>query len=743
MTAKFLWVMGTAIAALMVHDDARATTPAGPTLVTAIPPASGVMAAADGPGVEAVAGAEQDAIKDAPKDIIVSAPIAHSEADVLSGTSIVSGQELTRSLQPTIGETLAHQPGVSATSFGPNASRPILRGFQGERIRVLTDGIGSIDVSNTSVDHAVIIDPLLADRIEVLRGPAALLYGSSAVGGIVNVIDKRIPRTVPADGYRLDAIGTYGSAASQRSLGAATDVAITDRIVLHADGSYLKTGDQRIGGFALTPQRRAEAQATSRIPQIPHPGEAPIDFASNAAIRGTLPNTASETWTAGFGAALINDTSNFGVSYSHYDSLYGVPIRYATLPGQGEESPRIDIVQNRVDVRAAVDTGGDLIKEIRFRAGAANYRQFELEPDGAIATTFTNRGLEGRLEIVQAKRGALIGASGVQFSQRNFDVIGDEAFLPRSATTQLGLFTQQQIDLGAFKAEAGVRYELTDHAARPLAGDNRFFGGGRHFDAFSGAIGASYGFNDTVRLGVNLSRTERAPSAEELFANGSHAGTQAYELGNPDFGLERSWGLEGTLHIHSDRFSIDASAYYNWFTDYIADNQVNQSICEVAAAPSGRDVDLPCFQLSQGDARYYGFEIDGSVKVAQIGAYAVNIDALGDYVHATLVGQGPVPRIPAGRILGGVEAQSDLLSARVEAEHVFTQDRLAAFETVTQDYTVVNVSFAVSPFANKKTTLTFSANNLFDVEARRHASFLKDFAPLAGRDIRLTLRFDL
>ncbi|OYY79733.1 MAG: TonB-dependent receptor [Sphingomonas sp. 28-62-20] len=722
---RSMMLAGVALAALQASNAAAAPADAA----TAVPPAA--------------LSSDQPAAIDQSKDIIVSAPIVHSEADVLSGTSVVSGQELTRSLQPTIGETLAHQPGVSATSFGPNASRPILRGFQGDRIRVLTDGIGSIDVSNTSVDHAVIIDPLLAERIEVLRGPAALLYGSSAVGGVVNVIDKRIPRSVPSAGYRLDGIATYGSAANERTIGAASDVKLSDQIVLHADGSYLKTDNLRIGGFALTPERRAEALATSRLPQTPAPGEDMIDFAGNAAIRGILPNSASETWTAGVGAALITDGGSLGVSYSHYDSLYGVPIRYATLPGQGQESPRIDIVQNRLDIRAAVDTGGDVFKEIRFRAGAANYRQFELQPNGAIATTFLNKGFEGRLELVQARRGPWLGASGVQFSNREFNVIGDEAFLPRNATAQTGIFTQQQLDFGKVKIEAGIRYEVTDVDSRALPGDARFFNGARHFEALSGALGGSYALSDSVRIGVNLSHTERAPSAEELFANGGHAGTQAYELGNPNFRIEKSDGIEATLHVHGDGYSLDGSAYYNTFANYISDNQAPQSVCEAAAAASGRTVDLPCFQSAQADARYYGFELDGSVKLAQWGAYAVNVDALGDYVHATIVGQGPVPRIPAGRVLGGIEAQSDLLSGRIEAEHVFAQNRVAAFETPTRDYTLVNASLSLSPFASKKTTLTLSANNLFDVDARRAASFLKDFAPLAGRDIRLTARFSL
>jgi iron complex outermembrane receptor protein len=673
-------------------------------------------------------------------DIIVTAALPQSERDVLQGTSVISGEELTRNLRPTIGETLARQPGVSATSFGPSASRPILRGFQGDRIRVLIDGIGAIDVSNTSVDHAVIIDPLLAERIEVLRGPSALLFGSSAVGGVVNVIDTRIPRSVPEKGYRLNGIANYGSAANERSGGAAGDVAVGEHLVLHADGSYLKSDDLRTGkGYVLSRSARAAALSQVGLPQ-PDTDE-PIDFAASAALRNRLPNSAATTWTAGAGASIITDTGNLGVSYSHYDSLYGVPVRYATAVGQEQEAPRLSVVQNRVDLRGEVQTGGGLFDKIRIRAGQANYRHYELEEDGSVGTAFYNKGLEGRLEIVQANRGGWQGASGVQYFNRIFNVVGDEAFLPKNETNQTGFFTLQQYAAGPFRAEGGLRYETTSVAGRVPAGVDRFFGGTREFEALSGSIGASYAIADGIRIGLNGSRTERAPSAEELLANGPHAGTQAYELGNPDFRLEKSWGLEATLHAHGDGYSLDASAYYNTFSNYISENRVDPSVCLTRAD----DLDgLPCFQYQQSDARYYGFEADASVRLARIGGYTINADLLGDYVHANIVDQGPVPRIPPARVLGGVEAQGDRLGGRVEVEHVFPQNRLAAFETRTADYTMVNASASISPFGkDSKTSLLLSANNLFDVVARRHSSFLKDFAPLAGRDIRLTLRFGL
>lgn len=672
-------------------------------------------------------------------DVIVSAPVARSEMDVLQGTSVLSGDNLARELRPTIGETLARLPGVSATSFGPSASRPILRGFQGDRIRVLTDGIGSVDVSNTSVDHAVVIDPLLADRVEVLRGPAALLYGSSAVGGVVNVIDSRIPRAVPENGYRLNAIGGYGSAASERSAGAAGDVAVTNNLVIHADGSYLKADDLRVGGYVLSPTARAAALAAAQAAPVD-----PIDFAASARLKGRLPNTAAETWTAGLGAALITDRGSLGVSYSHYDSLYGVPVRYATQPGQEQEAPRLSVVQNRFDLRGEIKTGGGFLDRIRARVAYASYRHFELQEDGAVGTAFYNKGLEGRVEFLQANRDGWSGASGAQYFSRQFNVVGDEAFLPRNNTEQTGLFTLQQYENGAFKAEGGLRYEHTNLAAQTPLDDARFFRGGRSFDTFSGSLGASYAIATGMRIGLNASRTERAPSAEELFANGAHAGTQAYELGNPNFRTEKSWGLEATFHAHGDGFSLDASAYYNWFDDYIYENQTAQAVCEAAAAPSGRGVDFPCFQYSQAKARYYGFEIDASKRLATIGGHTINVDILGDYVRATVVDVSPVPRIPPLRVLGGLEAQGDRTSARVELEHVFRQNRVADFETTTAPYTMVNASFSFKPFpGNGKTSITIAANNIFDVDARRAASVLKDFAPLAGRDIRATLRIGI
>jgi iron complex outermembrane recepter protein len=651
--------------------------------------------------------------------IVVTAIYARRQTDILSGTSVVTGDELTRELRTTIGETLSKQAGVSATSFGPNASRPVLRGFQGERVRVLADGIGSFDVSNTSVDHAVVINPLTADRIEVLRGPSALLFGSSAIGGVVNVIDSRIPRRMPSKGLHVDAIATYGTAADERSGGARVDLPLGDKFVIHVDGSYAKTNDLEIGGSVLTPALRAAAAAS-----------ADPDIRDLADLRGRLPNSAGRTWDVAGGAALITSNGNLGFSVSRYDSLYGVPVRYSLDPAIEAEEVRLDARQTRVDLRGEVNPASGFLEAIRIRGGYADYKHDELEDTGEIGTTFSNDGWEGRLELVQREKKGWRGAIGAQFFIRNLNVVGEEKFLPKSETEQYGLFTVQSFDLGPLRAEVGGRIErslLSANADDDLGNPDL----SRKFTAVSGSAGASYEVATGWRIGLNASYTERAPSAEELFANGPHKGTQAFEVGDPTFKKERSKGLEATLRGNGEGYSLAASAYYSRFDNFIFEQ------------PTG-DVedDLPVFEFLQADARYYGFEIEASARLAQIGGFAINLDGVGDYTRAKLKGGASLPRIPALRLLGGLEAQSDTINGRVEVEWVDDQRKVTTFETPTNGYTMVNASIGFKPLgADGGINLTLSANNIFDVNARRHASFLKDYAPLAGRDIRISARF--
>ena len=663
--------------------------------------------------------------------IVVTAPYVE-HLDILAGTSVLSGDELAEDLRGQIGDSLTGLPGVSSTSFAPGSSRPVLRGFQGPRVRVLTDGIGSLDASNTSVDHAVTIDPLTAQRVEVLRGPAVLLFGGDAIGGAVNVIDKRIPRDIPDDAVHLDAVGGYGSAANDWSIAGSVDVPLTPKLVIHADGSFRDTDDVRVPGFVLSPALRAEVlAAAAEETEEGHADEA-AELTDTANLSGRVPNTASRTETAGAGIAFIDDGGNLGFSVSYYDTDYGVPAR----PGSGhahggeeaegeEEGPvTIGLRQIRADLRGGVNLGG-FFEALNFRAGYSDYEHTEFEGD-EIGTVFSVSGIEARAELVQAEHNGWRGVIGSQVLVRDFNAIGAEAFVPKNSIESWALFAVQEVDLGNWEAEGAMRFDQTGISANSIGFD-------RSFNTLSGAIGLAYAPDDSaIKIGTNLSRSERAPSAEELLSNGPHIATQAFEIGNPNFSTEKSWGGELYARWDSDDVQLSATIYANLFNDYIFE-------AETGAEQDG----LPVFQYLQRDATYYGFETSASVVFARAGGFDFVADGVADYVRAKIDnGGGAIPRIPPLRLLGGLKAESDRLDLRAEVEWSASQNKVAAFETTTDSFTMVNASAAWRPFGKDgNITLLASANNIFDVNARRHASFTKDYVPLSGRDIRVSAKF--
>jgi iron complex outermembrane receptor protein len=675
--------------------------------------------------------------------IIVTAPFV-ADLDLLAGSSVVTGDELVRDVRGQIGDTLTRVPGVSATSFAPGASRPILRGFQGERVRVLSDGLGTLDVSNTSTDHAVSIDPLTAERIEVLRGPAVLLFGSQAIGGAVNVIDRRIPRAVPENGFHIDAVGTYGSAADERSGGAALDFALTPQIVLHVDGTYRKTDDVRVGGYVLSPNLRADQLHRAEHELEDGHAEEAAEAIELANLRGRLPNSGTRTYTAGAGVSLINEGGSLGFSVGYYDTNYGVPERPPGAHDHAEEGEdghdhgegpvTIGLKQWRADLRGEVNVDGGFLDKIRVRAGFSDYQHTEFEGD-EVGTTFYSQGLEGRLELVQADRNGWRGVTGFQGFTRKFEAVGAEAFVPPNQTDQYGVFTLQEFKLGGgIGLEGALRYEHTNAYSNSVRlgvdEDAPVARVSRNFDAFSGALGLSYEIGPRVKIGVNASRAVRAPSAEELFSNGPHVATSAYEIGDPTFRTEKSWGGEIYARGALGSVKFQVAGYANWFDDYIYETE------------TGLELDgLPVFQYRQADARYLGVEGEVSATLYHRGDFTIGGNVVADYVRATLEDGGPVPRIPPFRVLGGIDVSQGDFGGRVEVEHVTRQSRVAAFETETPAFTMVNASLAWHPFgSNRETALILSGNNLFDVEARRHASFTKDFVPLPGRDIRVSAR---
>jgi iron complex outermembrane receptor protein len=663
---------------------------------------------------------------------IVVTGVRRAAGDVLGGVSVLDKEQLLHDTRPSIGETLQSQPGVSASSFGPTASRPILRGLQGERVRVLVDGIGSLDLSSSDPDHAVPINPLTAERIEVLRGPSALLFGSSAIGGVVNVIDTRIPRAVPTKPVSVDAVLNYGSAANERSGNISVDVPLGGHFVAHADGAYSKFDDLHVGGHLLSPALRAQALAS------PDP-----EIQELADLKNKLPNTGGRLADVAGGLAYVDGDLNVGLSVTHHTFRYGVPIRFSLDPAVEAEQPTLVGRQTRADARVNVPLGDGLFKIFEFRGGVGKYHHDELEEDGAVGSSFRTRAGEMRADVVQNERGGWGGTSGVQFSRQRVFLSGDEKYLPDSTNRQLGLFTLQSLVLGKIRLEGGARIEFaklhadedetiaehgeevgaqTDIGAAPLA---------RTFTPISASLGANYEFATGWRAGLSLSHNERAPSIDELFSQGPHGGSQQFLIGNPDLEKETGNGIELSVHRTAGPVHLQGSIYYSRFNNFI-----------YLAPTTGSDPDgLPIYDYRQGKAKYYGFELGSDAKLGNVLGINWGAEVVADTVRATIKNFGPAPQIPPFRLLGALTGSRGQVDGRLEVERVSAQHRTAPNETDTAGYTLVNASLDYHPFAaNPELTLSLQGNNLFDVVARRHSSFLKDYAPLAGRDIRLSAR---
>jgi iron complex outermembrane receptor protein len=671
------------------------------------------FAAAPGPQV---AGSAEQAHPDSDQEIIVTG-VRRQAGDVLGGVSVVDESKLTREVRPSIGETLASQPGVSSSSFGPTSSRPILRGLSGERVRILVDGIGSLDLSASDPDHAVSINPITAERIEVLRGPSALLFGSSAIGGVVNVVDKRIPRHLPDGKVGVDALVHYGSAANERSANLSIDVPLGPHFVAHADGSYSKYDDLHVGGFVLSEPLRRQALASSD-PAI----------RALADLKGILPNTAGRSDDVAAGLAYVDGALNIGVSYTHHDALYGVPIRYSLDPAIEAEAPTIDARQDRGDARVNVPLSG-FFELFEFRGGISRYRHSEIEEDGAVGSRFFTDGGEIRSDVVQRTRGGWDGTTGIQYLDTDVRIRGEEKYLPDSRARQLGLFTLQSLESGPVRAEAGLRVEL----ARLRAEKDADLGtpqASRDFTAVSASLGGNYELVSGWRAGLALSHSERAPSIDELFSSGPHGGSQQFLIGNPGLSTERSNSAELSLHRTTGPVHVQGSLYYSRFDSFIYQ------------APTDAIEDgLPVYEYRQGKADYYGFEVEGDAKFGRAFGIDWGAELVADAVRATIENYGPAPLIPPFRILAALTASRGQVDGRIEAEHAFAHERIAPNETPTDGYTLVNAAIDWHPFsARPELTFSLQANNIFDVDARRSTSVLKDFAPLGGRDIRVSAR---
>jgi iron complex outermembrane receptor protein len=641
--------------------------------------------------------------------VVTAAPYVVTLDSATTSVDILKRDDIDQAPAGGLGDALANVAGVRSSAFGPGASRPVIRGLSGPRVLVLSNGLGQVDASALSPDHAVATDPQEAGRIEVLRGPSALAYGGSAIGGVVNVIDDRIA-TTPADGVS----GRVTASGSTVDNGWQTSGAVkfgAGPLVFTLDGTHRDTEAYEVPTF---PESRRQVAAEGE--EWPGPVDSKVE------------NTFSELSAYGGGVSYVGDQGYLGVSVKRTESEYGVPghaHEHEDEPHAGEEPEEevvtIDLEQTRYDLRGEYRLSSGLFETVRFAGGYADYTHVELE-GGEVGTRFESQGWEGRLELVQPNRDGWQGAVGVQWLQRDFKAIGDEAFVPPTDTIEWGVFTLQRLDRDAWGVEGGVRLERKDLES-PI--------GDRSFTGVSASLGAFVRPAEGWFLSLSGSRTERAPAQEELFANGPHPATRSFEVGDLSLDSEVSWSADLTAHYGAGRWDVDAHLFavrYDGFIDLRPTGAED--------AESG----LPIFQFVQTDASFYGAEIDGSYRLWEDGARSFRLEGTFDYVHGK-TDLGPPARVPPwGAAARGV-FEAGWWTGQVEVRRVGGQDRVADFELPTDAYTMLNAALTVRPLKDRDFKIFLEGRNLTDAEAREHASFLKDIAPLPGRNVRIGMGY--
>ncbi|MGH7557639.1 MAG: TonB-dependent receptor, partial [Gemmatimonadota bacterium] len=646
---------------------------------------------------------------------VSAAPGSRGLEEVAQPVAVVEGRELAAQREATLGETLSDEPGVSSTYFGPGSSRPVIRGLGGDRIRILEGGVGTGDASTTSPDHAISHDPLSTERIEIVRGPATLLYGSSAIGGVVNIIDGRIPRLaldVPVTGS-LELRG--GTVADERSGGLSASGGLGP-IAWHLGGVARNTDDYQIPGFA----------------------EAEPDEGEEEEAVGVLPNSALESSNLTGGLSLVGESGFLGFAVSGYDSEYGIPGHgheeeafasegsAAAQEAEAGEAVRIDMDQRRFDVEGELDRPIGPLRGARLRLGTTDYEHVEIE-GGEVGTRFTNEAWELRLEALHREIGRLGGAFGVQISGRDFAAVGAEAFIPPTETAAWALFAFEELALGDLRLQLGARYENGDVAA--LEGDAP----DRSFDAFSTTGGFVWTPLEETAISLSVARSARIPTTEDLYSNGPHVATNAFEIGDPDLGLESSLGLDLGMRHSAGRLTGEVSVFANRFRDFIFE------------AFTGEIEDgLEVIRYRQADALFTGAEAHLDMELLHREPHHLALELKGDVVRAKFVDTDqPLPRIPPARIGAGIHYQGSTLWGSFGVHLVLEQERVAEFEEPTDSYTMTDATLGYRFFAGGLVhDLIFRGTNLTDEEARNHVSFLKELAPLPGRDLSLAYRLN-
>lgn len=636
-------------------------------------------------------------------------------SDMTTPATVLEGDALVRRREATLGETLSSEPGITSSHFGAGASRSIVRGMDGPRVKVLSDGAELHDASTISPDHAVVSEPMLATQIEVLRGPSALVYGGGAVGGVVNVLDGKIPTALPAKGHE-------GSAELRANTGArevAGAFALTGgagHLAVHVEGVARDAGDYRVGS-----------------------GWAP-EGAPARRVAGSF----NRTNTGSLGLSWVGERGYMGAAYTRQAAKYGLPGHSHDFEGchthgnhlhcgshdghddhadhdhdHGEAHgvPVVDLRSERLDVRGELRNPFAGFTALRLRAGVTDYQHGEIE-EGAVATTFKNKAHDARIELQHAPIGGFKGVFGLQTSQRTFSAEGEEAYVQPTLTRKTGVFVLEEFRWNDWRFEGALRHDRQTAQAQTSGIE-------RSHNGTSASLGAVWKFTPGYQLGASLSRASRAPAAEELYARGLHMATSTYEKGDPQLRSETSHNVDLALRKTSGDTTFDVSVFRNRIRNYL----YGRTLHELDG--------LQLLQYSQQDATFTG--IEGQVR--QRLTRHLGVTLFGDTVRARLAGGGLLPRIPARRAGVRMEASQGAWEGQVEWLQVARQNRVAEFESATPGYGMLNVGVSYSGQRNGTPwQLYLKAHNLTDRLAYTNTSFIKNAAPLMGRNLTLGVK---
>ncbi len=622
--------------------------------------------------------------------VVVTASALQDTAETLSKpVEVLTGERLDESRAATLGETVATLPGVQSSNFGPGVGRPIIRGMDGPRVAVLDGGLSSQDVSTVSQDHAPTIEPFLADQIEVLKGPSTLLYGSGAIGGAVNMVDGRIPEYAIDNGFSGRAETRFYAGDQGGNTTMARVDGGSDGFALHADAVYRNALDYD------TPE-------------------------------GHQANSFIDTRSGAIGGSLLGDWGFVGLSAARFEDEYGNPGEPGDL-SIGERGVHLKLRQGRYEAKGALrDLWGDG-NGLRFSFAHTGYDHTEFEGD-APGTIFSKNANEGRVEATFGNAQGWQGALGLQGSASTFAAVGEESFVPETSTRAYGLFGVARHTWDGFQLDLGARVDKVESS--PVGGDSR------SFTPVSLSLAGGWKLNAQWRITANLDHAERAPVEEELFSDGPHIATLAYEVGDANLGKEAANQFEVGLQYQADWVDAKVSTYYNRFNDFIYLAETGNSWYW-----DEEDEFLPIRQWSQGDARFRGLEGEAMFHLAQTDRGDWDLRVFGDTVRATFKDGGNVPRIAPSRFGAQLRWEHAGWRASLGATRTNRQDKVAQDETPTADFTLVDAHASRHFDAGNLGWEVFAdATNLTNQVARVHTSFLKDAVMLPGRSVGFGVR---